>query len=297
MILVKFKKNLKNMLVHAKPRRLDEALIRLLGLKPQQTADTLWRSVQTLTKKCTPQAVYYELKKLMERGIIVKSGQAYSLNLLWLVELSNLCDEMSGIYMQRGTSVIDLPDEENRKTTWNFRNLLRADEFRLHVRLNLFEQTNQKLSLCVYPHLLFPLLRGERIKEFGEALRSSRRKVYCAVGSRSRLDTESMTSLNPASFTISNSRGPFTFEAKRYLEVIGDYLLEVTLDSQLTELTERLFRTSSGIRGVSHADLIEVLRANGRVKLSLSYSPTRTRKLKKQFQDFFGIRNDEINHR
>jgi len=275
------------MISSPKNSRLAELIVRFLSTNPEQTADGIWKKIKSDGRACTLQAVYHELKRLQDDEVIVKSKSFYSLSLLWVNDIMNFCEEMYETYLSVGGS---LPDEESPEKVWIFRSLLRADEFRLQTRLNVLEQSKEKRSLCLYPHMLTALLRGEQIEKFGKAIQSADRIVYCAVGSRSKLDAECMARLDPKSFVCSSSKGPFTFESHRYIEIIGPYILEMRLDKRSAELTDRLFRLSTGISQISHESIVEILKRKSRIRLSLTYAPKRAGSLEKQFKNYFGIR-------
>lgn len=270
---------------------ISSALTTLLSERPLQTAQELWKAIRSGRRDYTLQAVYYELNKLQTAGVVVKSGKTYSLSLLWVQEILSFADRLADTYLGHNLNVVPPLPENTRRSTWLFRNFARADDFRLQLRLSLFEQCIDNASYCIYPHLLFPLLRGEKIKEFGATLKHSRRRVYCVIGSRTKLDLECQRQLDPSSFILSSAKSSFQFDSRRYLEVIGDYLLEVVFEPRTAQITERLFRASSGSQVIS-GEIVELLRSKDKIRVILSYSPARAKRLKKQFVNFFGLKRE-----
>ena len=92
---------------------LQDRVVELLGAAPALTALELQESLGEHARECTLQAVYQELRKLIAAGVVVKTGQHYSLRIAWLLEILAFADKAYLSHLTNATVVELLPEEND----------------------------------------------------------------------------------------------------------------------------------------------------------------------------------------
>ena len=98
---------------------LEDFIVKALADAPSLTVAEISKKVIQDSKKYSSQAMYKELKKLQNGGVVVKSKRTYSLRLPWAFDLISLADKLSAIYTERPQLSFILP-EINKKEIWHF---------------------------------------------------------------------------------------------------------------------------------------------------------------------------------
>ena len=92
------------------PLALDDHLVMLLAKQQSATAKQLQVELEKKTGRFTIQGIYKELNKLQQSGVVIRQSGRYSLSLSWILNLTELADEMFYTKTRSKTSFAILPE-------------------------------------------------------------------------------------------------------------------------------------------------------------------------------------------
>ncbi|MSU55698.1 MAG: hypothetical protein EXS51_00075 [Candidatus Taylorbacteria bacterium] len=265
--------------------QLEERIIRLLGEKTPLIAGEI--RMHLGRKPPSIQGVYKALRALQREGALVKFKKQYSLQMAWVLSLFSFTDSLSKMYLD-ATHEHLIPDR-GQKRSWKFTNLLRLNELWSHLLLILSSGPDRKKLLGWNPHLWFHLVQTKQEKQYINALSQAGRKLYVIIGSKSFLDTWAATSfLSKETVTYSFGKSPFHGKNTAYKNIIGDYVLTVTLHPTTLEQIEELYRTTSSFSPTLIQKAITLFTDSKPAKITLEHHTRKAAQLRRKFEQFFG---------
>ncbi len=262
---------------------LDHHIVRLLGKHSGLTAAALWQRINKLCRPCTLQGVYHELRKLQGRGSVVKSGQMFSLSLLWALDLVQFADE---VYRNCVASAarMDLLPEPGQKKRWRFTKLLRMDALYVQLTLLLLKEVKEGAVFEWCPHPWFMLVQQEFEERFKRALEKSGRDIYCIIGGRGRLDNLWIRSRPSPTIRYNNQVSPFDDRRTEYFTVAGQYVLTAKLAREAADGIDHYFRKARSLRDVDYREIREFIDRSWTLSVTLENNPGKARKIRRQFE-------------
>jgi hypothetical protein len=266
---------------------LESQTIRILSLKPYSLAESIRRAASTRTRRYSPAAVYKVLDKLLTSGVIVKTGTRYSLSLSWIFEVFAFTESLGSTYFSEDFLSKLIPAKSKRQT-WRFSQLGRCNDFWNQLLLALVKR-NPKLPVFAWvPCPWFIMLQQGRESRLQQVFRMSGRTFYTNFCHFGKLDMQVRKVYRHPNQAISFAEGPFSHLSRQYLDVVGDYILSVTLDQTITRRLERLCtaagRRSSGLRSPNLGLLTEQCSAS----ITLECNAKKARRMRAAFTEFFG---------
>jgi hypothetical protein len=244
----------------------------------------LSRSYRAVSK----QAIYKELGKLEDKGLVVKVKMRYALRLTWLSELSTFIEEAYDTYLDAPLHFL-LP-VPGSKYTWQFNDLRRMDLFHTQLILTLHKATKEKQMYTWVPHPWYGLSHATRELEFWRATKKEGIAVYMIIGGDTPLDVDYQKFVRRAGVECSLAPGPFDSERRRYFNVIGNFVLTSTLSTTKAKAIDDLFRSTARRESPPAETVDRLLRRPVRITLMLEHNPAKARSLLKRFSVYFGLK-------
>ncbi len=266
---------------------LEHRILRLLGAQPHMSAAALRRAASQDGRAFSRAAVYKVLARLLDLGFVVRSGTHYSLSLTWVFDFLTMADRVSKTYFA-DTYIRTLIPSEGKRLTWRFSNLIRCNEFWNQLLLALLKLTTTPSVFAWVPYPWFVLLRDERETRLQEVFQISGRHFFTTFGpcgSSRRLVEEVYCRRNQI---ISFARSPFMHLKDTYIDVIGDYILTVTLSPETAKRIHSIFSTP-GRQDAAIGQQLAALSQRCSAKVTVECNRRKSAKQRGVFADFFGV--------
>ena len=267
---------------------IEELSIRLLGQKPGQTAQALHASLLRNGKHCTPQAVYKELTKLISHGVVIKEGGRYSLKGSWIFELRSFSENLYRHFLSSSSTNLLLPSERQTHR-WKFRTLIEADDFWGHLLVVLLRKTRSKILFESVAYPWFELIHQHKEHLFRSTLRLLGKKIYMIVADDSFLTRHCLKFWTSEISVVSTAPGPFNSPQGRIIDVIDDFVLEISFPIKLQREIADFFKGVNNLNEFGAGALFNILRRPSDITLKLRHNAKAAGSLRRKFADYFGI--------
>jgi hypothetical protein len=267
--------------------RLDEHLILLLASRSAATSQALKDELARRGLTYSVQGIYKELRKLRAQGVVLKHQQRYSLSLPWILNLMALADNMFEAHLREASLHTLLPDSGG-KYVWTFSNLLKLDDFWMHIILLLFSQSNARVMYQWLPHPWFHLAQKEKSPSFQKAIELGGFRVFSIIGGDTYLDLWSKQITTPGAYEFSYARGPFHEQRTHAYSLIDPYLLTVTLDQGTTRKIDELYQKVTSIESLPVGEVVRLMQSTVHASMRIENSPAKARRMLRKMQDYFG---------
>ena len=266
---------------------LSEHIVRILGNQHAVSAQSI-HALLKKTRNCSIQAVYKELRKLQEGGVVVKTKKHYSLRIPWAIEFVSFANKIKRHYLEFSQLIAILP-EYNKKEIWHFSNLLRLNDFWSQLLLLLIQQSKEKILYGWNPHLWFHLVQTKQEKQYIDSLHKTESKLYLVIGGDTYLDRWAEKFLDKRVLQYAFSKQLFSKKQPCYLNVIDDYVLTVKIDSETMQSIEKIYNSVHSREELDIANILEVFNGKARVSIWLENNPPKARLIRGKFSRFFGV--------
>lgn len=273
-----------------KPKRIEDYILSHLKNGPILMLE-LVKMLEKDRPGTTKQAVYAALRILKNNEQIITYKGFASLNLSWLNQMMNYFDLAKHNYIKDSSqgSFIDL--EEKEKIKYYFKNSIKADIFWTHAYYLLMEQMKEKEPIFLYnPHEWFLLAKNENEKEVIKITTEKNHPFLLISGKNTFLDKYVRKYYNNESSQYYCMEKPFFKENNYYLNVIGDFLIEVWLDKNVTENVEKFYQNTDSWNDNIPDDLRKILTTKGKMRLIISRNHKKAEKIKKSFRKYFVLK-------
>lgn len=152
---------------------LEELLVRILAERRLATVAYLREEVSRTFRPLGVPAIYKELRKLEDHGVIYRRGKEVGLSLAWILNLTSLTDRMCNFHVESPELSDVLPADGERKT-FRFSSLERLDDFWIHAIILMAQHSKSKKLFQWFPHPWFNLIHSEKSFPFQQALKAGR---------------------------------------------------------------------------------------------------------------------------
>ena len=236
----------------------------------------------------TKQAVYYVLRKMRKDSQIVIYKGVAALNISWINSMINFYAIAKYNYTKTGYGDFSILNLENKeKIKYYFNDPIKADIFWTHILYLLMSFCPKGEHYYLYnPHQWFLLLRSENEQKLFDDMVISGRKVLQLVGSNTYLDkyVNKYFNNNEKQF-FANEKA--WFSNNYYLNVIGDYLIEVYLDKTMSQELDDFYFETKSFNAPDQEKLKNIIDKEGRVRIVVSRNNKKAEKIKKRFDKYF----------
>ncbi len=270
--------------------KLETSIVRLLAETPRLSAADIHASARKNRRRYSLAAVYKELTKLQAAGVLVKDGARFSLSLGWIFDVIEYGERLHSVYYSEPYLKTILP-EVGQKQSWIFHNLLRGNDLWNQIILALLKRTGASDMFSWVSHPWFLLLELEKEERLHRLFSFARRRFYTAVGGTTYLDRAAIARFYRGSqHTVAFSRRVFPhLERRSYLDVVGDFVLSVSLDPRTSKRIDQLFATTKGSVSESAAKYYQALTKYCTMTVTLENNPKKAGRLKSEFLRIFDL--------
>ncbi|MFH0969254.1 MAG: hypothetical protein V1804_01980 [Patescibacteria group bacterium] len=274
-----------------KPKRIEDYILSHLKNGPVLMLD-LVKKLQEDRPGTTKQAVYASLRLLKQNEQIITFKGLASLNIAWLNQMINYFNFAKHNYVkgENQGSFIDLEDKE--KIKYYFQNSIKADIFWTHAYYLLMEQMEEKEPIFLYnPHEWFLLARNENEKEVIKTTIERGHPFLMASGGNTFLDKYVRKYYSNELDQYYSLEKPLFKENNYYVNIFGDFLIEVWLDKNITEKVEKFYQATETWNNNIPTDLKNILDTKGRMKMVISRNHKKAERIKRSLKKYFSIKN------
>jgi hypothetical protein len=230
-------------------KNVKDLLIATLANSPPLTTKKLHSQ---LKKKysigATYQAIHKAVASLVSQGVIARKHKVYSLNPIWVSNLSQFVDELkkstskySGIAESR---------QEGQTQILTFTSFEKAQEFKKELQKEFFEQKHSTPPVYAGEdrHLISPLIYSERSLSLLNLVNATKAKVYLAVMGNSIVDEWCADYYRNGGVKVSTG---VPCADKCEVFVIGDKIVQIYSHEKLKERLDKIYNGAGKISDVS----------------------------------------------
>ncbi len=269
--------------------KLENAIVTLLGATPRMSAAEIRAAARKNRRRFSLAAVYKELTKLQQAGVLVKDGARFSLSLGWVFDVLAYGERLHSVYFSEPYLKTILP-EPGRKQSWVFHSLLRGNDLWNQIILALLKRSGSSDMFSWVPHPWFLLLEVEKEERLHRLFGFARRRFYTAVAGTTYLDRTAIGKFyRGTQHTVSFSPGSFPSERRGCLDVVGDFVLTVTLDPRTNKRIDELFATTKSGSTESAARHYQALTKYCTMTVTLENNHKRAIRLREEFFRIFEL--------
>lgn len=261
---------------------IDSYIIDLLTRGPVPTANIVATVIKN--KKVTKEAVYKALRILLKQEIIVKGGKSLSLSNQWVINMAEKWRSAEERYV--GKANIKMLGEKS-SVIYTCKTIDQLDSLWNHTILDISYTLKPEMTLLLYsPHYWFPLIRGGSEHNIIHTITKRGHRWLQLAGHTEPMDRNwrKYFPLKEIEYHAEN------IQEKSYFNVLGDYILEITLDKKAVDYIHRWYKTNTTISDSVIHELEKVLSIKGTYKLKISKNPAKAQKLRKLFGKYFLIK-------
>lgn len=272
-------------------KNLENYVVAILAKHGRVSANKMHKIINTNNIPCTIQGIYRVLRKLQKEGVIVKEKQAFSLRISWLLELSELVDEMEETYLRQDYTKQLLPDYGDRHI-WRFTNLFKMNDFRAQLLLSIAKHSNKDVALHYLPHTWHVLIQRQKELKFTETFSQEFRKSFTMIGSRSYLDKYALSIMKDhchnGEFYLSAEDEYIEKNRALYIDVVDDYVLVTKLGKVIDGRITQLYDNTPEGADVDSVDILPICTNKVKIKMTLKKDSKKAGIYRRRFQKVFG---------
>lgn len=271
-----------------KPKRIEERILNYLKNGPVSTIKIV-ETIKSARPGTTKQAVYTALRGLKQEEAIVTANGTVALNITWVNQMTAYFDVARTSYCHDETrgSFLGLKDQE--KIRYFFKDARRADIFWTHAYFLLLETLDPGEPVFLYnPHEWFLLARTANEKLVIASTIQAGHPFLVTTGGRTFLDKYvrtyfdgDMSQYNMLAFPI--------HKENYYINIFGDFIIEVWLDKEVTARIEKLYKETSAWEEPLTRQFGEILELGGQMKMLISRNHRKAKNLKRTLQKGFAL--------
>lgn len=267
---------------------LEQIVIACLQKGPLFTGDLL-SLLQKKRRGTTKQGMYAVLRKLLQSEIVLKHKKQISLNVTWLTKMESFVTLAEHFYASasRSGSFLSLDDGENIR--YEFHNTNATDAFWIHVLLLLVEAHPKRPWLGYNPHDWFFIARAESERALRDFLIKKGGQYLMVVGSKRPLDKLIRKEFDGKRSQYFMRESPMFPQNNYYVNIIGDFIIEVWIDAAQAEAIERLYATATEATPDVVKRLQDIIRSKGKTKFIVSRNKKKAEKLRGKLSKPFYI--------
>jgi len=270
------------------PQTIAQAILAVFATTPTVRIERLHRAINAQFMGCSQRAVYKEVAKLVEQGIVIGVGGNYSLSLTWILSLNQLSERFYSQAVEPAALSHCLP-LTGKRVSWKFRDLQHLDRLWLQLMFLLFELSESRRMFVWVPYFWFDLVHFQKDLEAQEAMKVAGNKMYMILGNDSFIDRLPTKYWSRQVYEWSYAKGPFENERSTNYDLIDDYILTVKLDQRTTNAIDTFFRSVRSKSDLGRIREFETIKTSAQATLTLEHSPRKAKVLRRKFLDYFGI--------
>jgi hypothetical protein len=172
---------------------------------------------------------------------------------------------------------------------WKFTNLGRCNEFWNQLLLALLKGAKAGDVFSWVPYPWFVLLQDDRESRLHQAFKMSGRTFYTSFGPSGALEPMVRKLYNHKNQIISFSKGPLHDMKNSYIDVVGDYVLTVTLAPDAARTINGLSSELRSRHAINLGKHLSVLSQRCKITVAIECNPKKASHLREPLQGLFGL--------
>lgn len=260
---------------------ISDSIIRLLQNNPL-TAGELLAHIKKSRPSTTKQAVYLAIRNLKNEEKITVHGKLVSLSRVWLMKQSDffaVATQSYAISETSGSGYLNL--EEGDRVSYAFKNPAVADVFWAHAFDILADANPRSEPICMWnPHEWFFLARHDSERAIFDRIIASGKQIWLTCGNNDPLDKYISKEFDGTHAQYYLSDRKLFPKPNYYLNVFGNYILEVWLDEKTTKKIDTFYKTHTKWNEEARKVIQEISIEHGKTKLTITRNARRAKKLK-----------------
>ena len=170
--------------------------------------------------------------------------------------------------------------EEGERVQYFFRDPVQTDAYWSHVYTILNNTVPADQSIYLYnPHEWFMLARRDNERETVKTIIGRGRAYFMTIGNNTVLDRALAKEFADLHVGYRVLNAPLFNKKNYYLNIIGDFLIEVYLDETIEKQIDAIFKTTAEWTPTAQAELERVVGSRGRSKLTVSRNAKKASRL------------------
>lgn len=247
----------------------------------------LINELKKVRPKLSKQSVYQVLRNLKKSEIVVITSKRVALSSIWIDRMHEFFTVAKLAYEGTDTSSERFMNlEDGDRIVYEFKDPTATDIFWGHAigLLMVYMKTNEPV-LLYNPHQWFLLMRPDSEMHLIKQSESTGHPWFTYIPSKSILDKYSKSLFSGTSSCYLGDL--HYFKPNRYINVYGDYIIEVDIDETTHQQIDRIFETESDPGNAQQKLLSLISRMKGRNRLTISRNTKKAAKYKKIFEKYF----------
>jgi hypothetical protein len=252
------------------------------------------RMIEGLQKQrpgTTKQGVYATLRALRVEEKVITHGGFASLSNVWLQKMVTYFAIAQRNYTSsdtRNNGFLNLADGE--RVQYFFRNPVQTDAFWSHTYAILLNAMPPGKPVYLYnPHEWFLLARHANEHAVMDSVTESGHGFYLVAGNTTPLDTWLAKEFDGNKTKYCTAKKPLFEKQNYYINILGDYVIEVYLDTGSAKRIDAFFRSHTTMTPEAQTEIERIVRSRGRSRLIISRNAKKAAKLvsvlEKTFQE------------
>lgn len=272
----------------ANPKNTEEKILSILTSGTRTTLGLLSEINKSLP--LTKQGFYKALKILQREESVVIYKKNVSLDPIWIRNNLKILKIASDNYYETPENEGLILLEDGEDATYTFSNIKNLDTFWGHAQSAFMKTTPPNEPVYSFdPHYWFYLARQERESELLKEMVEQKRQFLMTVGDNSPLDKYIKKSFNNDYLQYNFNK--FFDKNNYYVTIIDNYIIEVSLDSEISNKINQIFQNETTVNEQIKKDLENLLNKKGKNKIKITYNSKKATKLKARFKkDFYIIK-------
>lgn len=271
----------------------ESVILDILSRKPRLAMRELYEYFQ---KKYRPgmtiQGLYKLVKQLTIQRVLVKEGHLVSIDASWIHTLINFTATVKWTYLESEAATANILLKEGESKTFTFERVVEMDNFWWHILATVIhyysEHEHKDQNVYNYnAHSWFQLVRTDSEQALAEAFEQKDMEWYLVTGSESFLDTLVGSVIESPRFYYRQVPRGELFEPNKYVEVIGDFIIEASLPNYIYELMEKVYDRVRTIGEFNAQDILTLINQPGRTHLTISRDKRRAEVLRNKIKAIF----------
>lgn len=236
-------------------------------------------------QKITKQAFYKALRQLIKEEIIIKNKHVVMLNNSWIKRLQEFIESTDNTYTLKKDDLFGLKDGES--IVHDFRNLSSLNKLWMHYFFIAVKAYPSENIIFYNRHNFWMLFRHEAENFMFTWISNHAPKAYLIIGNDTPLDRSTVKKIK-----YSNVETHFeqysSFEKHHYsLAVIGDYVIDTTLDNATVNAIDNLYKKHSQWNEAAAKELNIIMNQLKRSKISIKKDKKKATQIKKKLLNYF----------
>jgi hypothetical protein len=271
-----------------KAQPIENLIVYHLSRTRALSALSLFEMINKDYRRASIQGVYKELRKLIIDGVVWKHGPDYSLSAAWILNLSELTDQMYHTLNESGL-IEDVLPGEGKKVLFRFSSLPRLDDFWINSLIMMIKESAGKRMYQWLPHPWFNLYHNYKSLPFQNALRIAGGFVQSIIGGDSFLDKRAQRLTTKGVYEFSYAPGPFDEERGTYYSVTDSYLQTVRLDAAKVSAIEGVYNSCGSEKEFDGPGVMRMLEIPCKISLTIDTDKRKVRRIYNKLRRHFEI--------